>query len=75
MLDNHVYRVYYVFNNNTLTKGNNMNTQAEDAFEPIGISCRICDRENCQQRAMPPLKSRLEINPDVRRIVPYSLMP
>lgn len=51
-----------------------MDTQAEDAFEPIGISCRICDRDNCQQRAMPPLKSRLQINPDVRRIVPYSLM-
>lgn len=52
-----------------------MDTQAVDAFEPIGISCRICDRENCQQRALPPLKSNLDINPDVRRIVPYALMP
>lgn len=55
--------------------GEYLDTQAEDAFEPIGISCRICDRENCQQRAMPPLKSQLTIDSDVRRIVPYSLTP
>lgn len=44
------------------------------AFEPIGISCRICERHNCPQRAMPPLKSRLSVDHDNRSIVPYRIV-
>ena len=44
------------------------------AFEPIGISCRICERHNCPQRAMPPLKSRLTVDHDNRSIVPYRIV-
>ena len=25
-----------------------------DAFEPIGISCRLCERRSCHQRSVPP---------------------
>jgi predicted transcriptional regulator/DNA-binding XRE family transcriptional regulator len=46
------------------------NTQA---FEPIGISCRICERENCHQRSVPPLERRLTVNHDARGVLPYSL--
>ncbi len=42
-------------------------------FEPIGTSCRICDRENCVQRALPPLKRRLAIDTNNRKIIPYTL--
>lgn len=42
------------------------------SYEPIGISCRICDRQNCHQRAVPPLKKGLQIDPHRRGIVPYS---
>ncbi|NCO20607.1 MAG: DUF2083 domain-containing protein, partial [Rhodobacterales bacterium] len=28
-------------------------------FEPIGISCRICERVRCHQRSVPPLERRL----------------
>lgn len=44
------------------------------AFEPIGISCRICERQNCPQRAVPPLKSRLAVDHDNRSIVPYRII-
>jgi XRE family transcriptional regulator, fatty acid utilization regulator len=44
-------------------------------FEPIGISCRICERRDCHQRSVPPLESRLQINPDERDILPYSIAP
>src|SRR5690606_39423203 len=30
-----------------------------NVFDPIGISCRICERTNCPQRAVPPLKAQL----------------
>lgn len=41
------------------------------AFEPIGISCRICDRQHCHQRAVPPLERKLVVDPNRRDILPY----
>ncbi|RXG85841.1 helix-turn-helix domain-containing protein [Bradyrhizobium zhanjiangense] len=43
------------------------------AYDAIGISCRICERADCPQRAVPPLKSRLRVNRDVREILPYEI--
>ncbi len=43
------------------------------AFEPIGISCRICDRKNCHQRSVPPLERRLRVHPDERGLLPYEI--
>lgn len=48
-----------------------LDTDSRAAFDPIGISCRICERANCPQRAVPPLKRRLEIDHDVRKALPY----
>jgi hypothetical protein len=42
-------------------------------FEPIGISCRICERVNCHQRSVPPLEGRLKIDPNARGILPYEI--
>lgn len=47
---------------------------ARSAFDPIGVSCRICERAECIQRAVPPLKSRLSVNHDRRGILPYQLL-
>jgi predicted transcriptional regulator/DNA-binding XRE family transcriptional regulator len=44
-------------------------------FEPIGISCRICERPDCHQRSVPPLEKRLSVNPDARGVVPYNIDP
>lgn len=45
------------------------------AFEPIGISCRICERRDCHQRSVPPLEGRLRIDPDRREVLPYAIGP
>ncbi|MFN6977479.1 MAG: short-chain fatty acyl-CoA regulator family protein [Gemmobacter sp.] len=42
-------------------------------IEPIGISCRICDRPDCHQRAVPPLERKLTIDPDRRGMLPYAV--
>ncbi|EEW25140.1 helix-turn-helix domain-containing protein [Rhodobacter ferrooxidans] len=42
-------------------------------FEPIGISCRICERPDCHQRSVPPLERRLRVNPDRRGFLPYEI--
>ena len=42
-------------------------------FEPIGVSCRICERETCHQRSVPPVERRLELDPNRRDLLPYRL--
>ncbi len=39
---------------------------------PIGASCRICPRADCDQRAFPPAGSAIAIDPDRRSVVPYA---
>lgn len=39
---------------------------------PIGASCRICPRVDCDQRAFPPAGSVISIDPDRRSVVPYA---
>ena len=48
-----------------------LDTSREDAFEPIGISCRICERKGCHQRAVPPLERQLVVDPNIRGVLPY----
>ncbi|MGI3183463.1 helix-turn-helix domain-containing protein [Nioella aestuarii] len=43
------------------------------AYQPIGISCRICERTNCHQRSVPPLERQLRIDPDQRGTLPYEI--
>jgi predicted transcriptional regulator/DNA-binding XRE family transcriptional regulator len=43
------------------------------SFDPIGISCRICERTRCPSRAVPPLKRRLVIRHDIRGTLPYEI--
>ncbi|HWK68931.1 MAG TPA: XRE family transcriptional regulator [Rhizobiaceae bacterium] len=47
---------------------------SRSAFDPIGISCRICDRPNCAQRAVPPLKQRLAVDHNRRGVLPYAVI-
>jgi hypothetical protein len=43
------------------------------AFDPIGISCRICERTSCPQRAVPPLNRKLVVDHNRRGAVPYEI--
>jgi len=58
-----------------LTYADGLDLTRTGAFEPIGISCRICPRENCHQRAVPPVQNRLSVDPDSRGLLPYSIAP
>jgi predicted transcriptional regulator len=40
---------------------------------PIGISCRICERDDCSQRAFPPVDRTFEVFENERRQVPFTL--
>lgn len=39
---------------------------------PIGVNCRLCERENCSQRAEPPLARALVLDENTRRVSSFS---
>ena len=48
-----------------------MDLQNKKLETPIGVSCRICPRENCQQRAFPPIDKELKLDINYRGTSPY----
>ena len=48
-----------------------MDLSSARAATPIGISCRICPRDDCDQRAFPPSDRPIAVDPDRRGVVPY----
>jgi XRE family transcriptional regulator, fatty acid utilization regulator len=46
---------------------------APAAATRIGVSCRICPRTDCDQRAFPPSDREILVDPDRRGIVPYQI--
>lgn len=56
-----------------LVYADTLDVSKASAFEPIGISCRICERKLCHQRSVPPLERRLSINLDERGVLPYQV--
>ncbi|TCM50783.1 hypothetical protein C8J36_111115 [Rhizobium sp. PP-F2F-G48] len=50
-----------------------LETSGRTGFAPIGISCRICERLTCPQRAVPPLMRKLHVDHDRRDVLPYTI--
>lgn len=46
---------------------------ANPSYDPIGLSCRICERIRCPSRAWPPMKGRIGIDHHQRMTVPYEI--
>jgi predicted transcriptional regulator/DNA-binding XRE family transcriptional regulator len=47
----------------------------DQAAVGIGLSCRLCDRQNCRSRAFPPLEHRLALDPNLESDSPYGFEP
>lgn len=56
-----------------LVYADGMDITRTEVFEPIGISCRICERKTCHQRSVPPLERQLSVDPDTRGLLPYTV--
>ncbi len=50
-----------------------LDLRPSSAATRIGVSCRICPRPDCDQRAFPPSDRAITVDPDRRGVVPYSL--
>jgi predicted transcriptional regulator/plasmid maintenance system antidote protein VapI len=42
------------------------------AATPIGAGCKVCDREDCTQRAFPAVGRGLQVDENVRQFAPYA---
>ena len=58
---------------NRLVYADDLDLASAASYEPIGVSCRICDRRDCHQRSVPPLEAALEIDHARREVLPYRL--
>ncbi|WP_135505881.1 helix-turn-helix domain-containing protein [Roseovarius aestuariivivens] len=50
-----------------------LDTSDPARFDPIGTSCRICERGDCSHRAVPPIARRIRIDHNARRAVPFQI--
>jgi predicted transcriptional regulator/transcriptional regulator with XRE-family HTH domain len=55
-----------------LVYADGLGLDAPERAVPIGSGCKVCDRENCVQRAFPALGRPLSIDPNARRFAPYA---
>jgi predicted transcriptional regulator/transcriptional regulator with XRE-family HTH domain len=56
-----------------LVYADDLDVRNDAAYQPIGVSCRICERRDCPQRAVPPLERPLTVDPDERGVLPYRI--
>jgi len=50
-----------------------LDLSSDRAATRIGVSCRLCPRADCDQRAFPPSDREIIVDPDRREVVPYRL--
>ena len=58
-----------------LVYGDSVVQNNDQKVADVGVSCRVCERLDCGQRAHPPLNHRLRLDENVRRIAPFSILP
>ena len=51
-----------------LVYADGVNLDNQEAAVPVGVTCRLCDRTDCEQRAFPPLRQPLVIDENVRGV-------
>jgi predicted transcriptional regulator len=47
----------------------------EQMATPVGVSCRLCERSDCEQRAFPSLRHPLHVDENVRGVSLYAPVP
>jgi len=55
--------------------GDGLDPANPELVTPVGVSCRVCERLDCAQRAHPPLNHRLRFDQNVRRVAPFAIAP
>ncbi len=55
-----------------LVYADGIDLESRQAVVPVGLTCRLCERMDCEQRAFPPLQHPLAVNANVRGVSFYA---
>jgi predicted transcriptional regulator len=55
-----------------LVYADGVNVESRETAVPVGVTCRLCDRMDCEQRAFPSLQHPLKLDEHVRGISFYA---
>lgn len=55
-----------------LVYSDGVDLQSGDMATPVGVTCRLCERTDCEQRALPSLRRSLLIDENVRGVSLYA---
>jgi predicted transcriptional regulator len=55
-----------------LVYADGVDLESRTAVVPVGLTCRLCERMDCEQRAFPPLQHPLKVNANVRGVSFYA---
>ena len=58
-----------------LVYADGVDLESPEATVPIGVTCRLCERLECGQRAFPSIANRLSIDENVRNVSFYAPAP
>ena len=57
-----------------LVYSDGIDVNSVDTCVPVGVSCRVCERTDCEQRALPSLRVPLRVDQNVRGVSLYAPM-
>ncbi len=55
-----------------LVYSDGIDLDSADTCVPVGVTCRLCERTDCEQRALPSLKHALNVDENVRGVSLYA---
>ena len=55
-----------------LVYSDGVDLDSSDAIVPVGVTCRVCERTDCEQRTVPSLKHPLNVNENIRGVSLYA---
>jgi predicted transcriptional regulator/transcriptional regulator with XRE-family HTH domain len=55
-----------------LVYSDGVDLESREAVVPVGITCRICERRDCEQRAFPAIQAPLKVDLNVRGVSFYA---
>ncbi len=58
-----------------LVYADGVDLESREAVVPVGPTCRLCDRMDCEQRALPSLQHPLKVNENVRGVSFFAPVP
>jgi predicted transcriptional regulator/transcriptional regulator with XRE-family HTH domain len=56
----------------SLVYADGVDLDSREAVVPVGVTCRTCERMDCEQRAFPPIQHPLTVNENVRGVSFYA---